>query len=195
MPVTATDRRRGRAVLTACWLVSVIGTGVQGLGFDKAPGSPGRVQAEWPAVEPQPADRPTLLLFAHPKCPCTSAALDELDDTLRRCATRPRVTIYFVCPPGVPATWECGRNWDKALGVGGCRVERDADGRLARSFGVETSGHALLFTAGGSLRFSGGVRSHPPDLSGLLDSDGPPVRADVFGCPLFAPAAPSEDRP
>jgi len=182
----------GRAILSACWLVGVVGTGVVGMGFVKAPGSPGRVQTEWPAAEPRPARQPTLILFAHPKCPCLSAALDELGDLLLRHPTGLRVTIYFACPPGTPDGWECGRNWDKAHGIGGCRVERDTDGGRARAFGVDTSGHALLFAADGSLRYSGGVRGQQLDLSALVGSDGPPVRTDVFGCPLFAP---SEDRP
>lgn len=185
---------RVRAILSACWLAGVAGAGVASLWYVKTPGSDGRVQTEWPASEPRPSERPTLVLFAHPKCPCTSAALDELGDLLR-CEDAPLATIYFVCPPGVPDGWESGRNWDKAQAIGGSRVERDTDGRHARAFGVNTSGHALLFTTDGSLRYSGGVQGLRLDLAVLLSSEGPAVRADVFGCPLFASDAASEDQP
>lgn len=185
---------RVRAILSACWLAGVAGAGVATLWYVKTPGSPGRVQTGWPAAETRSARQPTLVLFAHPKCPCTSVALDALGELLR-CPNAPNVTIYFVCPRGTPDGWERGRNWERAHGIGGCRVERDADGRHARSFGVSTSGHALLFTADGSLRYSGGVQGRRLDLAALLSSEGPPIRADVFGCPLFASDTASEDQP
>ena len=75
---------------------------------------------------------------------------------------------------------------------------RDADGREAKRFGVETSGQTLLYDANGRLIFSGGItgsRGHVGENAGELAlisliNGGQAERnaTSVFGCPLFATA-------
>ena len=67
----------------------------------------------------------------------------------------------------------------------------DDEGRLAKEYGVRTSGHALIYGPGGRLLFSGGLspsRSASPTPQTwdwnqiLLES---PTVKPVLGCPLF----------
>jgi len=50
----------------------------------------------------------TLVLFAHPHCPCTRASLHELDRLLAETQNRVSVTVVFTIPDGVPVDWEQG---------------------------------------------------------------------------------------
>jgi hypothetical protein len=75
----------------------------------------------------------------------------------------------------------------------------DRDGAESRRFRTETSGHALLYDAGGRLLFSGGItvaRGHAGDNAGLgaieaLVAGEPAARRRtlVFGCALHDWAA------
>jgi hypothetical protein len=68
----------------------------------------------------------------------------------------------------------------------------DANGAVARRFGVRVSGQTMLFDASGRLRFSGGItgaRGHAGDNDGLrtlaavVDAPlGSPRYTSVFGC-------------
>jgi hypothetical protein len=52
------------------------------------------------------SDKPTLVLFAHPHCPCTRASLHELDGLLAQTQNRVSAIVVFTIPDGVPAGWE-----------------------------------------------------------------------------------------
>jgi len=54
------------------------------------------------------SDKLTLVLFAHPHCPCTRASLRELDILLAETQNRVSVTVVFTIPDGVPVDWEKG---------------------------------------------------------------------------------------
>ena len=154
--------------------------------------------ARWPAgarVALDPA-LPTLLVFAHPRCPCTDATLEELNRVLAHCDGRVAVTVLFRSDPALGADWAHGRLWDEATALPGVAVLQDPLGALARRFGVRTSGHALLYAPDGSLLFEGGLtlaRGHAGDSPGaaavqdlVLHGHGP-AHAPVFGCGLFDP--------
>ena len=137
----------------------------------------------WPvsARVPKGAGRPTLLLFAHPRCACTRATMRELERLLARAKDKPEVTI--VLAPGGEAPGS----------VPGARVFRD-DGDEARRFGAHTSGQVLVYGRDGRLTFSGGItpsRGHEGDSRGAdlalraLTPNTTPASdssADVFGC-------------
>src|ERR1700734_3391131 len=53
-------------------------------------------------------DKPTLVIFVHPRCPCTRASLHELDGLLALTENRVSATVVFTIPDGVPAGWERG---------------------------------------------------------------------------------------
>ena len=55
--------------------------------YENAPGAAGRPPREWPGASrlERGVDQPTLVLVAHPHCPCTRATLGELAILLARC--------------------------------------------------------------------------------------------------------------
>ena len=138
----------------------------------------------------------TLLLFAHPQCPCTKTTFEELDQIRGASAHRLAITIVFVLPPHVPVGWEKGELWTQASEMKDVHVDRDVDGIEARRFGVSTSGHVLVYNPGGILLYSGGItlsRGHSGDNPGeteivrltLGHTPADKGRKPVFGCSLL----------
>lgn len=144
--------------------------------------------ATWPvsARVPKSPGRPTLLLFAHPRCACTRATMRELERLLARAKDKPDVTV--VLAPGGDAPGAVSG------AIAGARVFRD-DGTEAARFGALTSGQVVIYGRDGKLAFSGGVtpsRGHEGDSRGgdlalaALSGTGSKEsgNADVFGCGL-----------
>ena len=140
----------------------------------------------------------TLVMFAHPLCPCTQASVSELERVLVHAPSSTQCRILFVHPGREQPGWGRSDLWDRAASIPGAIVESDVLGIEARRFHVGTSGHVLLYDASGMLLFSGGItglRAHEGDNFGktaLLDRLFGRVhefeQAEVFGCPLFEPA-------
>ena len=152
----------------------------------------------WPQTSslPRPSGQPTLLVFAHPKCPCTNATLGELEALLQGTAKKAAVTIVFSRPPGADALWDDTALSRRAQLIPGVNVAHDVDGIEAQRFGAKTSGFTLLYSGVGKLLFRGGItdgRGHSGDnigrsaVAALLRGDrAETTRTRVFGCPLFA---------
>jgi len=144
---------------------------------------------------PLASDKPTLILFLHPHCPCSRASLHELDELLAETQGRVSVTFAFVVPRGVPSDWEQGDLWNAATRMPGAHVFRDFGGVEARRFHIIGSGHTLLYDPSGKLVFSGGItpsRGHEGDNSGraaivslVLTGHSLVSRTPVFGCALL----------
>ena len=173
-----------------------------GLGYlvshSSAPGTPGAPPRKWPAGSAmQPSgERPTLLMFIHPRCPCTQASLEELARILAHCKGLADVYAVFVRPPRVGNGWERAGNWRTAAAIPEVHMVVDENGAEARRFGATTSGHVQLYDAEGDLQFSGGItgaRSHAGDNAGA-DAVQSWLRRGivdrretfVFGCPLLS---------
>jgi hypothetical protein len=146
--------------------------------------------------------RPTLLVFLHPRCPCSLASLDELAEILKRCGDRVSAQAVVLDTPLLESSG--GSAIDQALSrLPGIATRRDAGGAEARRFSVTTSGHLLLYDVEGRLVFSGGItaaRGHRGDnfgraaLLGWIAGESPDRRQTcVFGCPLASPR--SKSRP
>lgn len=141
------------------------------------------------------ADKPTLLLFFHPHCPCSRASLHELDGLLTETQNKLSVFLIFTIPKGVPPGWEEGDLWKSAAAMPGVRVLRDQGGLEAHRFGVTGSGHTLLYNPSGELLFSGGItpsRGHEGDNAGrsaiisiVLNGHALVDHTPVFGCSLL----------
>jgi hypothetical protein len=158
-------------------------------------GSEGRVATVYPSASrlALAADRPTLLFFAHPHCPCTRVSLAELAWVLDRSPSPVIVRVQLATPADAPEGWSRTLLRDQAALLPGATI-LDDDGREAARFGALTSGHVILFAADGRRLFSGGVtagrghRGGNPGRDALLAAlrDGSAaVNAPVFGCPLF----------
>jgi hypothetical protein len=141
------------------------------------------------------SDKPTLVLFAHPHCPCTRASLHELGSLLAQTQNRVSAIVIFTIPDGVPAGWEQGDLWNSATTIPSLQVISDPGGREAHRFNVEGSGHVLLYAPSGKLLFSGGItasRGHEGDnvgrsavVSFILEGHASVSQTPVFGCSLL----------
>lgn len=131
--------------------------------------------AKWPAETrlPRAADRPTLLFFIHPRCPCTRASVRELERTLTGAglsrALQPKLIIVASLPANASGAWRNTDTLRRASALPRAETWWDVDGREAGRFGAQTSGTAMLYSQAGRLLFAGGVtvsRGHDGDNAG-----------------------------
>ena len=164
--------------------------------YEGSPGVAATPPPQWPddsEIERAPG-RATLVMLAHPHCPCTRASIGELDMLMARVQGRVTAYVLFLRPPGFPPDWEDTDLWRSAAAIPGVRAIRDDAGGEARRFRAATSGQTLLYDADGRLLFSGGItasRGHAGDNTGrsvivalLTEGRGGPSETPVFGCPL-----------
>src|ERR1700722_18336657 len=128
------------------------------LNYQSTSGAAGIAPEHWPTGTQITLDskRDTLIMFAHPQCPCTRASMEELNRLLARCHDKVAVQVWFFKPTGFPADWTRSSLWQSAAAIPGVTVHDDPDGAQARLFGAETSGFVLLYDSRGQLRFKGG---------------------------------------
>jgi hypothetical protein len=176
----------------------IIGVGLDLLwDYENAPGLTAAPPSQWPPdshIHLAP-DRATLIMLAHPHCPCSRASVGELARLMAQ--TQGRVTAYvlFLKPADASDDWEKTDLWQSAASIPGVNVVADDDGVEARRFHAMTSGQTVLYDAAGRLLFSGGItgsRGHSGDNAGRSAivarlNTGEAERAEtfVFGCPLF----------
>ena len=165
--------------------------------YKSEPGAQGVSIRRWPAGSAirREAGRPTLVLFLHPRCPCTRVSVDELISILSRAPNRADLQVAFYTPSEADDDWADTGARRLIAGLPGVTVHRDGDGVEARRFGAATSGHVLLYDSSGRLRFSGGItgaRGHAGDnpgkravLDSLLGREAGLESAPVYGCAIL----------
>jgi hypothetical protein len=186
-----------RLLLLAAWAAAV-GLGLWTLlRYSNTPGASATPPPRWPSQTSirRADDRATLLIFAHPQCPCSEASVDELAHIVADTREKLDVYVLFYAPTHQTADWVRGRLWREAVAIPGLHAIEDRDGREARRFHVATSGQAVLYDAAGRLQFSGGItasRGHSGGNDGRdaivsLVMHGSSARATtfVFGCSLL----------
>ena len=192
------------ALALAAWsLVVVAGFGLL-LEYSVTGGAPAQAPARWPEGTgiPRLVGSPRLVLFAHPRCPCTRAMLAELARLATEVGPRFTAAIQFYVPAGRAPRWAHTDLWRLATGIPGAQVSVDVGGVEAERFGAATSGQLLVYGARGELRFAGGLtpsRGHEGESIGkqavaamFLGEQPPAPRGRVFGCPLSpTPTTPS----
>ena len=168
-------------------------------GYENAPGAAAKPPGQWPSVSriQLEGEEPTLVMLAHPRCPCTRASIGELASIMAHSQGRLRAFVLFVKPEGSNSDWEQTDLWRSAANIPGVNVVSDPDGVEARLFDAVTSGQTVLYNSGGRLIFSGGItsaRGHYGDNAGqsaiiaLVNTEVPTqTETSVFGCPLFNP--------
>ena len=181
------------------WLC-VVGLGfIVLMRFGATPGAIGDIPTSWPSSSrmiPDP-DRATLLMFAHPRCPCTRASLAELEKVMAQCQGLVTAHVLFFIPDRADRAWLNTDVRQMASAIPGVHVSDDLNALEARRFGGVTSGQVVLYRSNGRLLFSGGItaaRGHQGDNPGETDlvalihgernSRGEFL---VFGCPLLDP--------
>jgi hypothetical protein len=137
---------------------------------------------------------PTLVMFAHPKCPCTRASIGELAELATRCVGRVDICVLFFAPSLEEKSWRRTDLWQSAADIPDARVMVDIAGKKSERFGAQTSGHVLLYDRHGRIVFSGGItegRGHSGDNIGkssiesfLLNGAIPTRKTEVYGCSL-----------
>lgn len=193
--------KKNRALLIALcvlWLLMVC-TGIGFLrNYESTPGVAAAAPAAWPAdsrIARAPA-LATLVMLAHPRCPCTRASIGELARLMAQAEGRVKAYVLFVRPSNFSDEWAQTDLSASAAAIPGVSVVRDDEGIEAGRFHAATSGQTMLYDAQGRLLFSGGItsaRGHAGDNEGrtaivsLLNADkAAQKQTPVFGCPLFA---------
>jgi hypothetical protein len=190
-----TKRILATSLFAITWIAAVA-FGLRALfQYENAPGPIGAVSQKWPNTQIERAtDRPTLVMLAHPRCPCTVASVAELARIMARLQGKVAAYVLLVEPVESGPDWEETNLRQSAEAIPGVKVVFDLNGVEARRFGAETSGHTFLFGADGRLLFSGGIttsRGHAGDNAGesaivALANNQTPARTQtlVFGCSL-----------
>jgi hypothetical protein len=145
-------------------------------------------------------ERPLMLHFFNPDCPCSRFNQDHVRDLVR--AHRSTTTFVAVIEPeDGPARREAVAEVTRRLGV---PAILDADGSIAKAFGVYASPQAVLLTTGGALYYRGNynLARYCTDartefarialerlLAGEPAYDAPAAATVAYGCPLPRPVA------
>jgi hypothetical protein len=137
-----------------------------------------RFADRWPTDSglPRQAGHSTLIMFLHPKCPCSKASLNELD---RLFVSNVRATddkLDFIVDATVPASptadWLQTDVLELAARIKNSRIVFDRGGGEASRFGATTSGCVMLFDQTGQRQYAGGVtasRGHEGDNVGCQE--------------------------
>lgn len=187
-------------VLIAVCAVWVLMVGI-GLGllwaYENAPGSLSNPPSHWPSDSSIQLDtaRPTLLMLAHPHCPCTRASIGELSRLMTQAQDRVTTYVLYLKPAGATQDWEQTDLWESAASIPGVKVIVDDGGIEAQRFKAVTSGQTVLYDSEGRLLFCGGItasRGHFGDNAGRsaivsLLQTGKAERTETFafGCSLL----------
>jgi len=196
------SRRRLFIIVAAAALwVPTVAFGISVLWkYSTTPGQPATPPRQWPAhlsIEPA-KDRATLMIFVHPKCPCSAATVGELAIIMAHALDKIDARVFFYSPSAEPTAWVRTDLWNSAKAIPGVQAFEDRDATAAREFGALTSGQSLLYDVDGRLLFEGGItafRGHSGDNAGrsailaVLQGNQPvrdrgTVRTPVFGCSL-----------
>lgn len=203
--ITATKKRSGslraNGIIALCIICSILI--IQGLflliQYETTPGDIGATPAAWPEdsfLAPS-EELPTLVLFAHPRCPCTRATVGELDLLMTHSQGKVATHVMFFTPDNAPDDWSLTDLWQAAERIPGVVVHRDIDGIESQRFGAETSGFSVLYDLDNQLVFRGGItasRGHAGNNAGraaihslLQGKSTDIVQCFVFGCSLLDP--------
>lgn len=166
-----------------------------------------RVAAEWPVESsiPRPSGTHSIIMFAHPHCPCTRASIQELSRIAAQGRRRAAVFVVFLKVSDEENAVRGSSLWQEAVAIPGVRAIVDSGGREAGLFGPLSSGHTLLYNPQGKLVFEGGItasRGHEGDnlgrasiVANLLNERADSERTAVYGCALVSevPSAKGEE--
>lgn len=184
------------ATLLVVWVLLMVVMYGALLVYNHAPGEAGVQPEQWPESVAcrRSAEFPTLLVFAHPRCPCTLATLGELERLAAQVPAGLHGYAVVYRPRDVDQAWVRTAALHVSRRIPGLTVLEDPGGEIARSFGVTTSGHVVVYDCEGRLAFSGGVtssRGHEGDNRGrdavrhfLAHGKVLEARTAVFGCPI-----------
>ena len=193
--ISRTERRQYLWLLPL-WLGAVaVGMGML-FAYSLTPGAAAQPPEIWPASTQLRLSegKSTIVLVAHPRCPCTRASISELSWLMSRLQGQVEGYVLFVKPQGVGRNWEQTDLWRSASILDGVQVIADEGGVESKKFGAYTSGQVYLYDRQGALMFSGGItptRSHQGDNVGrrrvvhyVTQGSAERDTSAVYGCAL-----------
>jgi hypothetical protein len=173
--------------------------------YELRPGAAGEAPPSWPVTAAVPRDgtRPTLVLFVHPQCPCSSATVTELAQILSTLPNRVSPVVFVYAPADAADAWSQAKLIQTIRALPGINVQPDVDGKMSKHFGAFTSGQAMLFDRAGQLQFSGGITGargreganagRQAVLARIEGRESGLIKTPVFGCSLLdEPLAPED---
>jgi hypothetical protein len=128
------------------------------LEYENTAAPAGVVASRWPETSslPRRSGQPTLVMLAHPRCPCTRATLGELE--IIAAQTHGLLDLHVVFLQSKAFDYRSDL-WRTAVALPGANVRVDPEGVEIGRFGALASGHILLYNGDGTLVFSGGITS------------------------------------
>lgn len=186
--------------LGTLWTLAIFVGGYAMISYEVTPGLSAAPTDKFPASSKVRLSKTkcTLIMLAHPLCPCTEASITELEKIMSRHGSKLEAYILFLAPSSPPPEWNANsatrRKAESARGIRGIRIIEDIDGSEAKIFSAKTSGECLLYNTDGDLLFNGGLTAargttgdneNTRSLVSILESQPATAhRALVFGCPL-----------
>lgn len=184
------------------WLTAVVTGFLWAIDYDVRPAAVLAAPEQWPADSrlERPSQAPTVLMFVHPKCPCTRASLAELARIKEQAGEALSVQLVLVDLPELKVDWKRSGVWPSIKAIKDAKLWFDSEGVEGRRFAAKASGYTLVYDAAGRLAFSGGITGARGHFGPNANSDTlaavavhPHVGAaasqvpstPVFGCPLF----------
>jgi len=190
----------GAGSLLAVWLVAMAAGFALLLRYEFRSGSQPEAFREWPAHTflQRAKTGYSLIMFVHPRCPCSRASLEELSKLLAHAGGTISAEVVFWEPEEAgqadSGPWRQGALWRQAGALPGVTAREDAGGREAARFHAETSGDTFLYDQSGRLVFRGGItdaRGHVGANAGrdsietiVQHHAAPLASTPVYGCPL-----------
>lgn len=136
-----------------------------------------------------------LIIFLHPRCPCSDSSLEELNKLMAKSPKSINVIAVFMSSEKQDKeTWLKGKLWKDIKANQEIKVFIDEKNTEIKRFKVNTSGEVLLYNSMGRLTYSGGIspaRGHAGDNKGsqlimkyLQGYKVQNAQSPVFGCLL-----------
>lgn len=173
---------RFRILLATLTLVGLTSSYLSWMLYESTPGRSARPPAHYPGA----GSLPRLLLFLHPRCPCSRATLHELA-RLGPGKAHLEIVLSQQPPPELMA--------DLQTSFSQAELVADPEGQQRELYQAWTSGQLIGYDARGRLGFSGGITASRGQNGQSLGQarllawlQGQPYQqASVFGCPLVNP--------
>jgi hypothetical protein len=204
------NKRRNAVIWAAAvvWAAGIVYGSFAMWQFQRKAGEGATAPSHWPASShlSLAKDAPTVVMFAHPRCPCTRASVGELRELLSGPLRKARrVYVLVLKPREFPEGWEKTDVWRNAASIPGVTVISDVDGVEAARLGARTSGQTLVYDIDGKLVFSGGITALRGEagenvgsrsVGAVLAGQAPGQDVTpVFGCPIRTGDAPRPGPP
>lgn len=184
--------------LTTIWFGLVVAGFVHMASYQSAPGQSATAARRMPTVaQIKPvAGAGTIVMFIHPKCPCTQASLSELERLVGQIPAETRTYVVCAVPADVGEDWLDTALVSRAKSLADVVVLNDTDGEMLSAFDAKTSGETFVYGENTELIFHGGItpsRGHEGTNAGrvavaelLGGRTEKSCTTPIFGCPLVA---------